>query len=389
MTKKKMRFATRSIHGGQECEPVTGAVMPPIVTSSTYLQQAPGQHSGFEYSRSQNPTRFALERLLASLEGGEKGYAFASGLAAIATVLEILNHGDHVIAMDDLYGGSYRLFDKVRQRSAGLSFSFIDLSSLDSLQNTIQSNTRMIWIESPTNPLLKLVDISAICKLAKEKGILVVVDNTFATPFNQRPLEFGADIVVHSTTKYLNGHSDTVGGAVIIGDNQELNEQMTFLQNAVGSIAGPFDSYLTLRGIKTLALRMQVHNTSAQKLAEWLEGHPQVQKVIYPGLSSFPQHELAKRQMKGFSGVISFLIKGSQENTARFFEKIKIFTLAESLGGVESLAEQPAIMTHASIPAETRKKIGIHDNLVRLSVGIEDVEDLKDDLNRALLADGE
>ncbi|WP_419533894.1 trans-sulfuration enzyme family protein [Endozoicomonas sp.] len=385
MTSKSMRFATLTIHGGQELDPVTGAVMPAIVTSSTYAQQAPGQHTGFEYSRSQNPTRFALERLLASLENGRKGYAFASGLAAIATVLELLNHGDHVIAMDDLYGGSFRLFDQVRRRSAGLSFSFIDMSAPQAFQRAIQNNTRMIWIESPTNPLLKLVDIEAICDLARKRNILVVVDNTFATPFNQQPLNLGADIVVHSTTKYLNGHSDIIGGAVIIGDDPELNERMTFLQNAIGSIAGPFDSYLALRGIKTLALRMQAHNDNAQQLAEWLESHQQVESVIYPGLRSYPQHDLAKRQMTGFSGIISVLIKGSLEETSRFFSRLKVFTLAESLGGVESLAEQPAIMTHASIPPETLRQIGIHDNLIRLSVGIEDIDDLKKDLDQALL----
>ncbi len=384
MTTKNMRFSTRTIHGGQELDPVTGAVMPAIVTSSTYAQQAPGQHTGFEYSRSHNPTRFALERLLASLENGRKGYAFASGLAAIATVLELLNHGDHVIAMDDLYGGSFRLFDQVRRRSAGLSFSFIDMSAPQAFQRAIQNNTRMIWIESPTNPLLKLVDIEAICDLARKRNIRVVVDNTFATPFNQQPLNLGADIVVHSTTKYLNGHSDIIGGAVIIGDDPELNDQMTFLQNSIGSIASPFDSYLALRGIKTLALRMQAHNDNAQQLAEWLESHQQVESVIYPGLRSYPQHDLAKRQMTGFSGIISVLIKGPLEETSRFFSRLKVFTLAESLGGVESLAEQPAIMTHASIPPETRRQIGIHDNLIRLSVGIEDIRDLKEDLDRAL-----
>lgn len=386
MTSQHMRFATRTIHGGQEFDPVTGAVMPPIVTSSTYVQKAPGQHTEFEYSRSQNPTRFALERLLANLEGGQQGYAFASGLAEIATVLELLDHGDHIIAMDDLYGGTFRLFNQVRTRSAGLSFSFIDMSDPQACQRAIQTNTRMIWIESPTNPLLKLVDIEAVCELARKRNILVVVDNTFATPFNQQPLALGADIVVHSTTKYLNGHSDTIGGAAIVGNNPELRDQMIFLQNAVGSIASPFDSYLTLRGIKTLALRMQTHNDNAQQLAEWLESHQQVEKVIYPGLRSHQQHYLAKRQMTGFSGVVSVLIKGSLKETSRFFSRLKLFTLAESLGGVESLAEQPAIMTHASIPAETRKQIGIHDNLIRLSVGIEDIDDLKADLDHALLA---
>ncbi|WP_211830878.1 trans-sulfuration enzyme family protein [Kistimonas asteriae] len=386
MTSQPMRFATCTIHGGQENDPVTGAVMPAIVTASTYAQQAPGHHTGFEYSRSQNPTRFACERLLASLEGGQHGFAFASGLAAIGTVLELLSHGDHVIAMNDLYGGTFRLFDQVRRRSAGLAFSFIDMSDPEACEQAIQANTRMIWIESPTNPLLKLVDIEAICTLAKAQDILVVVDNTFATPFNQQPLSLGADIVVHSTTKYLNGHSDTVGGAVIVGSNTHLSDNLTFLQNAIGSVAGPFDSYLTLRGIKTLALRMRAHNDNAQQLAEWLAQHRQVENVIYPGLPSHPQHALAKRQMTGFSGVVSIQIKGGIQETSRFFSRLQLFTLAESLGGVESLVEQPAIMTHASIPPETRKTIGIHDNLIRLSVGIEDIEDLKADLDTALQA---
>ena len=384
-TTQPMRFATRTIHGGQENDPVTGAVMPAIVTASTYAQQAPGHHTGFEYSRSQNPTRFACERLLASLEGGQHGFAFASGLAAIATVLELLSHGDHVIAMNDLYGGTFRLFDQVRRRSAGLAFSFIDMSEPEACLQAIKDNTRMIWIETPTNPLLKLVDIEAICSLAKTRDILVVVDNTFATPFNQQPLSLGADIVLHSTTKYLNGHSDTVGGAVIVGNNTHLSDSLMFLQNAIGSVAGPFDSYLTLRGIKTLALRMCAHNENAQKLAEWLTQHRQIENVIYPGLDTHPQHALAKRQMTGFSGVVSIRIKGGMQETARFFSRLQLFTLAESLGGVESLAEQPAIMTHASIPPETRQTIGIHDNLVRLSVGIEDIEDLKADLDTALL----
>ncbi|HET8815811.1 MAG TPA: cystathionine gamma-synthase [Pseudidiomarina sp.] len=385
-SKKQLKFATRTIHGGQAPEPATGAVMPPIFTSSTYIQESPGVHKGFEYSRSHNPTRFAWERSVANLESGRKGYAFASGMAATATIMELLNTGDHVIAMDDLYGGTFRLFDKVRGRSAGLDFSYVDLVDLAAVEAAITAKTRMIWVETPSNPMLKLVDIEAIVAIAKQHNIIVVVDNTFATPFNQRPIEQGADIVMHSATKYLNGHSDMVGGIVVVGDNDELEEQLTFLQNAVGSIAGPFDSYLALRGVKTLALRMQHHNQAAMKLAEWLDQHPQVEKVIYPGLPSHPQHELAKRQMSGFGGMISILLKGDINKARRFLESVEIFALAESLGGVESLIEHPAIMTHASIPKENREKLGILDNFVRISVGIEDLDDLIADLDRALSA---
>ncbi|RUO41942.1 cystathionine gamma-synthase [Pseudidiomarina aestuarii] len=385
-SKKQLKFATRTIHGGQAPEPATGAVMPPIFTSSTYIQESPGVHKGFEYSRSHNPTRFAWERSVANLESGRKGYAFASGMAATATIMELLNAGDHVIAMDDLYGGTFRLFDKVRGRSAGLEFSYVDLVDLAAVEAAITAKTRMIWVETPSNPMLKLVDIEAIVAIAKQHNIIVVVDNTFATPFNQRPIEQGADIVMHSATKYLNGHSDIVGGIVVVGDNDELEEQLTFLQNAVGSIAGPFDSYLALRGVKTLALRMQHHNQAAMKLAEWLDQHPQVEKVIYPGLPSHPQHELAKRQMSGFGGMISILLKGDINKARRFLESVEIFALAESLGGVESLIEHPAIMTHASIPKENREKLGILDNFVRISVGIEDLDDLIADLDRALSA---
>lgn len=385
-SKKQLKFATRTIHGGQAPEPATGAVMPPIFTSSTYIQESPGVHKGFEYSRSHNPTRFAWERSVANLESGRKGYAFASGMAATATIMELLNTGDHVIAMDDLYGGTFRLFDKVRGRSAGLEFSYVDLVDLAAVEAAITAKTRMIWVETPSNPMLKLVDIEAIVAIAKQHNIIVVVDNTFATPFNQRPIEQGADIVMHSATKYLNGHSDMVGGIVVVGDNDELEEQLTFLQNAVGSIAGPFDSYLALRGVKTLALRMQHHNQAAMKLAEWLDQHPQVEKVIYPGLPSHPQHELAKRQMSGFGGMISILLKGDINKARRFLESVEIFALAESLGGVESLIEHPAIMTHASIPKENREKLGILDNFVRISVGIEDLDDLIADLDRALSA---
>ncbi|KFZ27935.1 MULTISPECIES: cystathionine gamma-synthase [Pseudidiomarina] len=383
---KKMKFATKSIHGGQAPEPATGAVMPPIFTSSTYIQESPGVHKGFEYSRSHNPTRFAWERAVASLESGSHGYAFASGMAATSTIMELLNSGDHVVAMDDLYGGTFRLFDKVRGRSAGLQFSYVDLSDIDAVAAAVTDKTRMIWVETPSNPMLKLVDIAAIVKVAKQHNILVVVDNTFATPYNQRPLELGADIVMHSATKYLNGHSDMVGGIAVVGDNAELAEQMAFLQNSVGAVAGPFDSYLALRGVKTLALRMKQHNEAALTIAKWLEQHPQVEKVIHPGLESHPQHALAKQQMHGFGGMISILLKGDLAKARRFLEAVEIFALAESLGGVESLIEHPAIMTHASIPKENREKLGILDNFVRISVGIEDVEDLIADLDQALNA---
>ncbi|WP_113906901.1 trans-sulfuration enzyme family protein [Aliidiomarina celeris] len=384
----KLGFATRTIHGGQAPEPVTGAVMPPIVTSSTYIQQSPGVHAGFEYSRSHNPTRFAWERAVANLEGGRNGYAFGSGMAATSTILELLDSGDHVVAMDDLYGGSFRLFDKVRERSAGLEFSYVDLADLDSVKSSFTEKTRMIWIETPSNPMLKLVDIEALVKLgrAHRDDMIIVVDNTFATPYNQRPLELGADIVMHSATKYLNGHSDMVGGIAVVGEREELIEQMTFLQNAVGAIAGPFDSYLALRGVKTLALRMRQHNEAALEIAQWLEQHPRVRKVVHPGLASHPQHELAKKQMSGFGGMISIFLEGDLESARKFLEAVEIFALAESLGGVESLIEHPAIMTHASIPKENREKLGIHDNFVRISVGIEDTADLIADLEQALAA---
>lgn len=381
-----LQFATRAIHGGQVPEPATGAVMPPIFTSSTYIQESPGVHKGFEYSRSHNPTRFAWERAVANLESGTQGYAFASGMAATSTIMEVLNSGDHVIAMDDLYGGTFRLFDKVRGRSAGLQFSYVDLTDEAAVLAAIQPNTKMIWIETPSNPMLKLVDITAMVRIAKQHGIITVVDNTFATPYNQRPLELGVDIVMHSATKYLNGHSDMVGGIAVVGDNPELAEKMTFLQNAVGAIAGPFDSYLALRGVKTLALRMRHHNAAALEIAQWLNHHPAVEQVIYPGLPSHPQHQLAKQQMTGFGGMISILLKGDLAKARRFLENIEIFALAESLGGVESLIEHPAIMTHASIPKENREKLGILDNFVRISVGIEDVNDLIKALDKALNA---
>lgn len=379
-------FATRTIHGGQEPEPTTGAVMPPIVTSSTYIQSSPGVHAGFEYSRSQNPTRFAWERAVANLESGTCGYAFASGMAATSTILELLDSGDHVVAMDDLYGGSFRLFDKVRGRSAGLHFSYVDLTDLDALKASFTPKTRMLWVETPSNPMLKLVDIKAVvaCARAHNPDMIVVVDNTFATPYNQRPLEMGVDIVMHSATKYLNGHSDMVGGIAVVGDREDLQEQMAFLQNSIGAVAGPFDSYLALRGVKTLALRMKHHNEAALDIAKWLEAHPRVRQVIHPGLESHPQHELAKAQMSGFGGMISIFLDGDLESARRFLEAVEIFALAESLGGVESLIEHPAIMTHASIPAENRQKLGIHDNFVRISVGIEDTQDLINDLQQAL-----
>lgn len=385
-SKKDLAFATRAIHGGQSPDPTTGAVMPPIVTSSTYLQESPGVHKGFEYSRSQNPTRFAYERAVANLEGGQQGLAFASGMAATSTILELLDSGDHVVAMDDLYGGSFRLFDKVRGRSAGLHFSYVDLADIAQVQQSLQDNTRMVWIETPSNPMLKLVDIAAVVEVVKAHNpdIIVVVDNTFATPYNQRPLELGADIIMHSATKYLNGHSDMVGGIAVVGDNPALVEQMLFLQNSIGAVAGPFDSYLALRGVKTLALRMKQHNESGLAIAKWLEQHQKVKKVIHPGLASHPQHELAARQMSGFGGMISIFLDGDVEAARRFLEAVEIFALAESLGGVESLIEHPAIMTHASIPAENREKLGIHDNFVRISVGIEETEDLIADLAQAL-----
>ncbi|MCC5879687.1 MAG: cystathionine gamma-synthase [Idiomarina sp.] len=386
--KKDLAFATRAIHGGQAPDPTTGAVMPPIVTSSTYLQESPGVHKGYEYSRSHNPTRFAYERAVANLEGGTQGLAFGSGMAATSTILELLDSGDHVVAMDDLYGGSFRLFDKVRERSAGLAFSYVDLADLSQVKDAFTDKTRMLWIETPSNPMLKLVDIEAITKVAKAHNpdMIVMVDNTFATPYNQRPLEMGADIVMHSATKYINGHSDMVGGIVVVGDNQDLAERMVFLQNAVGAIAGPFDSYLALRGVKTLALRMKQHNESGLKIAKWLEQHPRVRKVVHPGLESHPQHQLAAKQMSGFGGMISIFLDGDIESARRFLEAVEIFALAESLGGVESLIEHPAIMTHASIPAENREKLGIHDNFVRISVGIEETDDLIADLEQALAA---
>lgn len=376
-------IGTKAIHAGQAPDPSTGAVMMPIYATSTYAQHSPGEHQGYEYSRSHNPTRFAYERCVAALESGSHGYAFASGLAATSTVLELLDSGSHVICMDDVYGGTYRLFERVRRRSAGLDFSFVDLNDLDAVQAALQPNTRMIWCETPTNPLLKIVDIRALSAFAKAHGLLLAVDNTFCSPILQRPLELGADIVMHSATKYLNGHSDIVGGMVVVND-AALAERMTFLQNAVGGVQGPFDSFLALRGLKTLHLRMKAHCESAQWLAEQLQAHPAIEKVVYPGLASHPQHALAKRQMHGFGGMVSVWLKGGFPDAKRFMERLQLFTCAESLGGVESLANHPAVMTHASVPLERREALGVTDNLVRLSVGVEDVADLWADIEQAL-----
>ncbi|PZT33566.1 cystathionine beta-lyase [Stenotrophomonas sepilia] len=381
---RALALATLAIHGGQSPDPSTGAVMPPIYATSTYAQSSPGEHQGFEYSRTHNPTRFAYERCVASLEGGTRGFAFASGMAASSTVIELLDAGSHVVAMDDIYGGSFRLFERVRRRTAGLDFSFVDLTDLAAFEASITSKTKMVWIETPTNPMLKIVDIAAVAAIAKRHGLIVVVDNTFASPMLQRPLELGADLVLHSATKYLNGHSDMVGGMVVVGDNAPLAEQMAFLQNSVGGVQGPFDSFLALRGLKTLPLRMKAHCANAMALAQWLEKHPAVEKVIYPGLPSHPQHELASKQMAGYGGIVSIVLKGGFEAAKRFCEKTELFTLAESLGGVESLVNHPAVMTHASIPVARREQLGISDALVRLSVGVEELGDLQVDLERAL-----
>jgi cystathionine gamma-lyase len=377
-------FATRSIHAGQSPDPSTGAVMTPIYATSTYVQESPGKHKGYEYSRSQNPTRNAYERCIADLESGAAGYAFASGMAATATALELLDSGAHVIAMEDLYGGSRRLFSRVRQRSASLAFSFVDLTDTGAFEAAIRPETRMLWVETPTNPLLKLVDLSALAAAARKRGIITVCDNTFASPWVQRPIEHGFDMVMHSATKYLNGHSDMVGGVLVVGENADLSERLTFLQNAIGAVAGPFDSFLALRGLKTLALRMERHCSNALAVARFLERHARVEKVIYPGLPSHPQHALAKRQMHGFGGMVTAILKGSLDDTTRFLERCEIFALAESLGGVESLIEHPAIMTHSSLPPELRAGLGIGDGLIRLSVGVEDEADLLAELQRAL-----
>jgi cystathionine gamma-lyase len=380
----KHALGTRAIHAGQSPDPSTGAVMTPIYATSTYVQKSPGVHQGFEYSRSHNPTRFAWERCIADLEGGSRGYAFASGLAATSTVLDMLDSGSHVICMDDVYGGTYRLFERVRRRSAGLDFSFVDLNDFDALAAAVRPDTKLIWAETPTNPMLKIVDLTRLGEFARSRGIILVVDNTFCSPMVQRPLEHGAHMVMHSATKYLNGHSDMVGGVIVVGDDAALAEQMTFLQNSVGGVQGPFDSFLALRGIKTLHLRMERTCANAMTIAQHLEGHPGIDKVIYPGLPSHPQHALAARQMQGFGGIVSVYVKGGLAAATRMMERCELFALAESLGGVESLANHPAIMTHASVPIERRQVLGIHDNLVRLSVGVEDVADLIAELDMAL-----
>jgi cystathionine gamma-lyase len=376
-------FGTRAIHAGQKPDPSTGAIMQPIYATSTYVQKSPGVHQGYEYSRTQNPTRQALESCTADLESGRFGFAFSSGMAATATILELIDSGSHVIAMDDIYGGTTRLFERVRRRSAGLDFTFVDLTDVSALQKAVKSNTRMIWIESPSNPLLKVVDFSLVTDFARARNVLVVADNTFATPCLQRPLEFGCDIVMHSVTKFLNGHSDMVGGIAVTAD-KELAERLAFLQNSIGSIQGPFDSFLALRGLKTLDVRMQRHCRNAEAIAAWLEEDARVESVIYPGLESHPQHRLAKSQMSAFGGIVTFFIKGGLEEARTFLERCEIFALAESLGGVESLVDHPAIMTHASVPAEKRRALGISDKLIRLSVGIEDLADLIADLDHAL-----
>lgn len=382
-TKHEKGFSTRAIHAGQPPDPATGAVITPIYATSTYVQSSPGVHKGLDYARTHNPTRWAYERCVADLESGHAACAFASGMAAIATVLDLLDSGSHVVALDDLYGGTRRLFERVRRRSAGLDFTYTSLRSRAQLEAALRPHTRMIWIESPSNPLLKLVDLEMVAEVARERGILACADNTFATPWSQRPLENGFSIVVHSATKYLNGHSDMVGGIAIARD-PELCERLAFLQNAVGSIPGPFDCFLATRGLKTLGVRMRQHNDNALAVAQWLETHPKVAKVYYPGLPSHDQHGLARRQMRGGGGMVSVLLGGGLEAARRFLERCEIFSLAESLGGVESLIEHPAIMTHASVPPEVRAELGVSDSLVRLSVGIEEVDDLIADLDHAL-----
>jgi len=382
---RRQGFATRAIHAGQPPEAATGAVTTPIFATSTYVQSSPGVHKGFDYGRSHNPTRYAYEDCVASLENGDAGFAFASGMAAIAAVLELLDAGSHVVALDDLYGGTRRLFERVRRRSAGLEFSYTPMRTRAELEAALRSDTRMIWVETPSNPLLKLVDLDMVAEVAKSRGLLAVADNTFASPWVQRPLEHGFSVVVHSATKYLNGHSDVVSGVAVSGD-KTLSERLRFLQNSVGSVAGPFDSFLVTRGLKTLAVRMREHCANAAAVAEWLESHAAVERVYYPGLASHPQHDLAARQMHGFGGMVTAVLKGGLTETRRFLERCRIFSLAESLGGVESLIEHPAIMTHASVPEDVRRELGIGDSLVRLSVGIESLDDLIADLRAALAA---
>lgn len=380
---KKRAFATRAIHAGQQPDPTTGAIMPPIYATSTYVQESPGVHKGYEYSRTQNPTRMAYERCVANLESGTHGFAFASGMAAIGTILELIDSGSHVISLDDLYGGTRRLFSGVRERSTGLEFTYVDMTNAGEVESAIRDNTRMIWIESPSNPLLKIIDFKVIVEIAAGRDILLVCDNTFATPYLQRPLELGCDIVMHSATKFLNGHSDMVGGIAVTADNG-LADQLAYLQNSIGAVAGPFDSFLALRGLKTLDVRMERHCRSAAAIAAWLEQDDRVERVLFPGLESHPQHELAKNQMSDFGGIVTFFIEGDLANARRFLESCEVFALAESLGGVESLVDHPGIMTHASVPEKERAALGISDQLIRLSVGIEDLDDLIADLDQAL-----
>jgi cystathionine gamma-lyase len=373
------------IHGGQHPDPLTGAVMPPIYATSTYVQSSPGVHKGYDYSRTRNPTRDALQAAVANLEGGTAGFAFASGMATTSTVLELLDSGSHIIAMHDLYGGSYRLFENVRKRSAGHDVSFVDLTNPAALEAAIRPNTRLVWVETPTNPLLKIVELGAVAGVARKHGLISVCDNTFATPFAQRPLEHGIDIVVHSATKYLNGHSDSIGGVAVVGNDSGLKDRLAYLQNALGAVSGPFDCFLILRGIKTLALRMERHCANALAIAQFLEKHPRVERVYYPGLESHPQHALAKRQMVGgYGGIVTAVLRGTVDDARRVLERCHLFSLAESLGGVESLIEHPGLMTHASLPPAMRASLGISDGLIRLSVGVEDVNDLITELRQAL-----
>jgi cystathionine gamma-lyase len=381
---KNWGFDTRAIHAEQEADAATGAVITPIYATSTFVQEAPGVHKGFDYGRSHNPTRFAYERAVANLEGGKSGFAFSSGMAATATVLDLLESGSHVIASDNLYGGTYRLFERVRRKSAGLDFSYVDLTNLKALEAAVKKNTRMLWVETPTNPLLKLTDLEAAAKIAKKHRLISVTDNTFASPYIQRPIELGFDMVVHSATKYLNGHSDIIGGVVVVGNNKELAERVGFLQNSIGSIPSPFDCFLAHRGLKTLGIRMERSCESAIAVAEWLEKHPKIERVMYPGLKSHPQHALAKKQMRAGGGMISAIVKGGLAPSQKMLSRCEVFTLAESLGGIESLIEHPAIMTHASIPKDVRQTLGIDDGLIRLSVGIENLDDLVGDLANAL-----
>ncbi|MEM7207884.1 MAG: cystathionine gamma-synthase [Pseudomonadota bacterium] len=381
---KKHGFATRAIHAGQQPDPTTGAIMTPIYLSSTYVQESPGVDKGYDYSRGTNPTRQAFEACIASLENGAAGIAFASGVAASSAVLDLLDTDSHIVAMDDLYGGSHRLFERVRSRTAGMQTSFVDMSNLDAVESAIQPNTKMIWLETPSNPLLKIADLNAIASIAKKHDVIAVCDNTFASPYLQNPIDFGFDIVLHSVTKYINGHSDIVGGIVVVRDDPELIEKMQFFQYAVGGIAGSFDAFLAMRGVKTLPLRMKAHCENAQAIAEFLEAHPKVDRVYYPGLESHPQHALAAQQMRGFGGMVTMVLKGGLQESRRFLDHCELFALAESLGGVESLIELPALMTHASLPPESRKALGIDDSLVRLSVGVEDVDDLIAELDYAL-----